>query len=101
MPLIKVKPTSELPPGSITEVEVNDAPYAVCNIDGKFHCMQGICPHAGGPLGQGTLDGNILTCPWHGWQFDARTGANEEDEDCFVQTYPVVVQDDYVLVDLP
>ena len=101
MPLIKVKPFSELPPGSIVEVEVNDEPYAVCNVDGKFHCLRGICPHAGGPLGQGMLDGNVLTCPWHGWQFDARTGANEEDEDCCVPTFPVVVQDDYVLIELP
>jgi nitrite reductase (NADH) small subunit len=101
MPLFKVKPLAEFPPGEVLEVEAGETTYAVCNVDGKFHCMDGVCPHAGGPLGQGNLNGNYLVCPWHGWEFDCRTGLNDSDEDVQLQTYPVVVKDDDIYVDLP
>jgi nitrite reductase/ring-hydroxylating ferredoxin subunit len=101
MPLVKVKPLSELPPGTVTEVNAAEAVYALCNVDGKFHCVEGTCPHAGGPLGHGTLNGNYLVCPLHGWEFDCRTGLNDSEEDVRLQTYPVVVQDSYVLIDVP
>ena len=101
MPLLKVSPLSELPPGTVTEIEVNGAPYALCNVDGKLHCIEGVCPHAGGPLGQGMLNGNNIVCPWHAFEFDCRTGVNDFDEDMQVQTYPVVVQNGDVLIDIP
>lgn len=101
MALIKVGSLSELPPGSVTEFETNGATYAVCNLDGDLRCLEGICPHAGGPLGQGTLSGNFVVCPWHGWEFDCRTGANDLDEDLQVATYPVVVQNGDILIDVP
>ena len=47
---------------------------AVANVAGEFHVIDGLCPHQGGPLGTGTLCGTVLTCPWHGWQFDVTTG---------------------------
>jgi nitrite reductase/ring-hydroxylating ferredoxin subunit len=101
MPLVKVKPLVEFPPGEVVELESGDASYAVCNIDGKLHCVCGTCPHAGGPLGQGSLHGNYLVCPWHGFEFDCRTGLNDDDEDMKIDTYPVVVQDGNVFVELP
>jgi|SRR5579875_394031 len=101
MALIRVSSASEFPPGAVKEIEANGATYAVCNADGDFHCLEGICPHAGGPLGQGTLSGNHVVCPWHGWEFDCRTGANDFDEDLQVQTYPVVVQNGEILIDVP
>ena len=60
-------------------MSVPAAPEGVCrrgrvialfNVDGTFYALDGVCPHQGGPLGQGTLEGCIVTCPWHGWQFD-------------------------------
>lgn len=101
MPLVKVKPLSEIPPGSVIEFEANGATYAVCNVDGKLHCVDGVCPHAGGPLGQGNLNGNFLTCPWHGWEFDCRTGMNADEEDATLQTFAVTVQQGTVLIDIP
>ena len=101
MALVKVTSLDKLPPGEITEVSAGGVPYAVCNANGELHCLGGICPHAGGPLGQGALSGEIITCPWHEWQFNCKTGANTEDEDLVVDTYPVVVNDGVIYVDVP
>ena len=101
MPLIKVKPLAEFPPGEVMEVEHGETAYAVCNVDGALHCLEGVCPHAGGPLGQGNLNGNYVVCPWHGWEFDCRTGLNDSDEDVKLATFPVVVQDGVVHIDVP
>ena len=48
--------------------------YALYNIDGVVSAIDGICPHQGGPLADGQVDGTMVTCPWHGWQFDIRSG---------------------------
>src|ERR1700685_1293590 len=101
MPLLKVSPVSELPPGAVKEVEAGETTYAVCNVGGELHCLDGVCPHAGGPLGQGTLNGNYLVCPWHDFEFDCRSGLNDSDGDMQVQTYPVVVQDGHILIEVP
>ena len=100
MPLVKVGPAKALSPGSVQEVENGDATYAVCNVDGKLFAVDGLCPHAGGPLGQGNLNGSMLVCPWHGWEFNCQTGVNDFDEDLQLKTYPVVVQGDDVLIDI-
>ena len=65
---------ASVPPGNSAEVVANGRIFAVFNVDGILHVLDGICPHAGGPLGKGPLRGNIVTCPWHGWQFDVRDG---------------------------
>ena len=101
MPLIKVKALEEFPPGAVVEVQSGEETYAVCNVEGTLRCVEGICPHAGGPLGQGSLNGNQIVCPWHEWEFDTVTGVNDYDEDLILKTYPVVVQDGAVLIDVP
>ena len=63
-----------IPIGGSAEVVADGNIYAVFNVDGKFHVLDGICPHAGGPLGKGMLQGCVVTCPWHGWQFDVSSG---------------------------
>lgn len=101
MPWLKVGPLQSLPPDAVTEVDTGSSTYAVVNVAGKLHCLDGLCPHAGGPLGQGTLNGNVLVCPWHGWEFDCSTGANDLDEDLRLATFPVVVQGDEILIEVP
>ena len=64
----------EIPPGEGREFVVGGKIVALFNVDGTFHAMDGICPHAGGPLANGDLNGNVVTCPWHGWQFDVSSG---------------------------
>jgi len=61
----------EVPPGSALLV----GNVAVFSVAGSFCATQAECTHRGGPLSEGKLDGSTVTCPWHGTQFDVRTGA--------------------------
>jgi nitrite reductase/ring-hydroxylating ferredoxin subunit len=84
---VKLASLDELPPGSALEVEHSGRIYALFNIDGEVLAIDGLCPHQGGPLADGPLEGTLVTCPWHGWQFDVRTGAttlnNRLKQPCF------------------
>lgn len=81
---------AELPPGSRKIVEINGRSIGVFNVNGEYFAVRNTCPHQGGPLCEGaqtglrqstmpgeytyTRRGEILRCPWHGWEFDMRTG---------------------------
>jgi nitrite reductase (NADH) small subunit len=92
----------ELPANSVIEVYVGDEPYAVCNVNGAITALHGVCPHAGGPLGQGRIDeGGRLVCPFHEWEFDCATGANVALAAIAVPSYPVKVEGGDVFADLP
>lgn len=71
---IKVGTRSDLAPGKCRMVEVDGRVFALFNVDGTYYATENTCPHSGGPLGEGDLDGSVVTCPWHGWQFDVTTG---------------------------
>jgi len=101
MSLVKVASLSQLPPDSIKEVTVGEETYALCNVGGRVTALSGTCLHRGGPLGQGTLDGNYVVCPWHAWEWDVQTGANDMDPSQKVATFPVSVEGDDILLDLP
>jgi nitrite reductase/ring-hydroxylating ferredoxin subunit len=62
--------------------------------------MEGICPHSGGPLGHGALEGHTLTCPFHAWEFDCRTGLSDTHGHVRLAVYPVKVEDGEILVDV-
>jgi nitrite reductase/ring-hydroxylating ferredoxin subunit len=101
MAFVKVGSLAALPPGSVMEAEVGEGTYAICNMDGELNALDGICPHAGGPMGQGNLDGNRLICPWHAWEYDCRTGVNDYDENVKLAKFPVKVEGDDILIDVP
>lgn len=100
MALIKVAQADELKPGSCKVVAANGRDLALCNIGGMFHAVDNTCPHKGGPLGEGELDGAHITCPWHGWQFDVNTGQCKHNPAARVATVKVVVQDGDVMAEL-
>ena len=81
------------------EALVGDGTYAICNAGGEIHALDGICPHAGGPLGQGALHGTTLVCPWHAWEFECR--ADETDGGFAVARFPVKIDGDDILIDVP
>ncbi len=64
----------DIPPGTIREFQVDGQTMAIANVDGKFYAISNTCLHRGGPLGEGTLSGKVVTCPWHGWQYDVTSG---------------------------
>lgn len=101
MPWTSVATLDELPEGRLLEVEHHGELYAICNFDGEIRATSGRCPHHGGPLGQGALDGALITCPWHMWQFDSSTGACALNAELRIPVYPVRVERGEVLVDLP
>ncbi len=98
---IRVAAVSEVPPGTAREVMAGDKVVALYNVEGVFCALDGVCPHAGGPLGEGTLRGSTVTCPWHGWQFDVKTGENCLNRKMTHKSYAVKVEGDDVFVELP
>jgi len=72
--LIKVATLSDIPPGTCRQVDAGGQTVAVFNVGGSVYAIGGTCTHRGGPLGEGELDGTVVTCPWHGAQFDVTTG---------------------------
>ena len=96
----RVAALSEIPPDSVIEVEQGSNVFALSNHNGEIHAIDGTCPHEGGPLGQGNLVNGMVICPFHTWEFDAKTGVCLVD-DCFnVKPYPVKVEDGSVLIDI-
>lgn len=77
---VKLCATSDVAPGTGTTIEVGGRKIAVFNVDGAFHAIDDECPHRGGPLGEGELDGCLVMCPWHAWQFDVTSGESVTDD---------------------
>jgi nitrite reductase/ring-hydroxylating ferredoxin subunit len=77
---------------------VGEQALALANVDGRFYATQNACLHLEGPLGEGWLEGPVLTCPWHGWQYDVRTGENEFDRAIRLRTFDVRIDDGEVKV---
>ncbi|HZZ26509.1 MAG TPA: Rieske 2Fe-2S domain-containing protein [Pirellulales bacterium] len=73
----RITAVENCPPGKSLEVVAGDRVIALFNVAGEFFALDGVCPHQGGPLAEGELTGCIVTCPWHGWQFDVRTGQHQ------------------------
>ena len=71
---VKVATIDEVPPGEMKIVEVDGEEVAIANIDGDLRAFQNACTHRGGPLGEGLLMGEVVECPFHSGQFNARTG---------------------------
>ena len=132
-----IAPVDELPPGTRKFLTIGERPIAVFNIKGEFFGLLNRCPHQGAALGEGPLIGlarssdpgaieytrlgEIIRCPWHGWEFDIRTGQSYCDpekirsksyavtaehgadlvEGPFVaETIPVRIEEDYIVVEM-
>lgn len=98
--LTKVAKTSEIPAGSAKVVEAGGKTLAVFNCDGTFYATDNTCLHQGGPLGEGSVSGTTVTCPWHGWEYDVTSGAATMDPSVKVQTFAVKVEGDDILIAL-
>lgn len=71
---VKVGTTSELAPGQAKEVEVNGKTIALFNLGGSYYAIDNTCTHRGGPLSEGDVAGQVVTCPWHGAKFNITSG---------------------------
>jgi nitrite reductase (NADH) small subunit len=98
---VTVARVEDVAPGTIRTVEAGDEKVALAHCEGGFYAIQHSCLHLHGPLGEGRLEGCVLSCPWHGWQYDVRTGQNEFDLAIQLRTYDVQVEDGEVRVRVP
>ena len=73
---VTVARVSDVPPGQMLAVQAGERWYALVNVGGVLHAVDNNCPHNGGPLSKGTLDGQTLICPWHCWSWDVTSGRN-------------------------
>jgi nitrite reductase/ring-hydroxylating ferredoxin subunit len=73
--LVKLCDKNVLPPGEFRAFKVKGHEVLALNISGRLYCLDGRCTHAGAPLAEGTLEREVLTCPWHYSQFNIATGA--------------------------
>ncbi len=108
---------SDIPPGGRKIVKIEGREVGVFNLDGTFYALKNVCPHQGARVCLGKvsgttlpsrvhefqygLNGRILRCPWHGWEYDITTGRSIFDPEVKVVTYPVSVENDQIVVSIP
>jgi nitrite reductase/ring-hydroxylating ferredoxin subunit len=89
---------AEIPAGTLREVQVEGKAIALANVEGKFYAINNSCLHRGGPLAGGVLSGNVVTCPWHGWEYDVTTGKITQNPAAGVDCYAVEVRGEEIFV---
>jgi nitrite reductase/ring-hydroxylating ferredoxin subunit len=99
--IVKVATTDELPPGQMRCVVVDGLPIALANVAGEIFAFSDTCRHEGGPLSNGALIDHTVTCPWHGWTYDIRSGKSLVPPlGLRIPTYPVYIDGDTIAVEI-
>jgi nitrite reductase (NADH) small subunit len=114
---VTVASLEEVPPGSVRIVSVDDRSIGIFNVGGELYALANRCPHAGSPVCRGSVggmseadrpgvevhwgrEGEILRCPWHGWEFDIASGRTVTEPVKRIPTYPVFVEDGRIVLEL-
>lgn len=100
MAFLRATKIGEVPPGMVRELQLDGKVIALANVGGKLYAVNNVCLHRGGPIAQGELSGQVVTCPWHGWQYDVTSGKLVTNRAVGVETYAVEVRGDDVYVDV-
>jgi nitrite reductase (NADH) small subunit len=100
MAFLRVSNKAEVPAGTIREFALDGKVVAIANVAGKLFAINNVCLHRGGPLGEGELNGQVVTCPWHGWQYDVTNGKLTTNPAVGVQTYALEIRGDDIFVDI-
>lgn len=95
---VPVARTADIAPGQAKQVQAGGRKIAIVNVAGRFHAVNDECPHFGGPMALGKVDGAKLSCPWHGWTFDVTTGENVHSPILALKCFEVKVEGDEILV---
>ncbi len=96
-PVMKV---SELEKGSGRPMDIAGKSIAFFNLDDKIYAIENRCMHRGGPLGDGHLEGSQVTCPWHAWQFDVKTGACHTMQGASQKTFKTKIENGEIFVEV-
>jgi nitrite reductase/ring-hydroxylating ferredoxin subunit len=100
MGFVRTVKTSEVAPGTVREIHIEGKAIALANVDGKIFAINNTCLHRGGPLGQGQMVGKVVTCPWHGWQYDVTTGKVTQNPAVGVDCYRTEIRGEDVFIEL-
>ncbi len=101
---VRVAALEDIRPGHMLYVDIDGLPIALANVGGTIYAFGDSCRHEGGPLSAGVLIEDTVTCPWHGWTYNVRTGkAIVPPVGIRIPTYEVQIQDAevYVIVEWP
>ena len=96
----KVAKKQDLVEGEGVEVLIQGKPIAIFKLEENFYAIDNLCPHRGGPLAEGDVKGATVSCPWHAWEFDVKTGCNAENPEIKVNKYNVKVEGDDVMIEM-
>jgi len=97
----KLTTQSELPPADkAKEFACGDKTICVANVNGEFTAMDNVCLHRGGPLGQGMIAGNKVVCPWHGWEWNVKTGEATQNPSMKVAVYPLKIENGDLMIEI-
>jgi len=99
LPLELIK-ADQIPEGQATVITIpGGIQIALFKLHGRIYALDNACPHMGGPLGEGEIEGDVVTCPWHGWQFDIKNGTNINDLGDNATSLKISVRDGSVYLD--
>ena len=94
---VRIGSAAEMPAaGEAQEFQCGTKTICVANMNGTLAAVDNFCPHRGGPLGQGIVEGEKIVCPWHGWEFDLATGRNPHTPNLSVESYELKLEGDGV-----
>jgi nitrite reductase (NADH) small subunit len=102
---IKLTSQSDLPAADTAKefpcgTKGGEKTICIANVNGTYSAMDNVCLHRGGPLGQGMIENGKVVCPWHGWEWDPKTGVAEQDAKAKVAVYPLKIENGDVLVEV-
>jgi len=95
---VTVARVADVAPGTARAVVVGEREIALFNVDGTFYALDNTCPHQGGPLAEGWIEGTRVTCPWHAWTFELTSGSMTLGDFACVDTFEVRIEQDAVRV---
>ena len=98
--MVRLASRSDLPIGAAKIVAARGKVIALFNVGGTVHAVENTCPHRGGPLGEGVLNGTVVTCPWHGWEFDVCTGLSPRNSAVTIRCISLEMRGDEIYASL-
>jgi nitrite reductase (NADH) small subunit len=96
----KVAGEGDIPEDTGLLVDAGGHAIALFRVEGRCYAIDNACPHRGGPLAEGDLEGHVVHCPWHGWAWDVRTGTNPRQAAIKVACFPVSVEGGSVFIEV-
>ncbi len=97
---VKALNKSDVREGAGTLARIGDQLIAVFIIEGDYYAIDNTCPHRGGSLVEGELDGCVVSCPSHGWEFNVTTGESPVNPAAYVKEFPIKLEGEDLLIEM-